>query len=96
MRTCCGKVISYLNDKYHGGLGAVANPLFPGAFVQINAIKRIILFRVVRFFSPFEEKIRCKGDIERFKGNAKKAENGEYERRWKRTVQFGRSNCSNS
>ena len=51
--------------------------LVPSAFVQINAIKRIILFRAVNFF-PFEEKIRSTEDIERFKGNVKKAENGEW------------------
>lgn len=55
-------------------------------FVQINTIKRI-LFRIIRFFS-FEEKIRIKRDIERFKETAKKAENGGCDRWRKKAVQF--------
>jgi len=52
MHTYCGKVISYFNDKYHGGLDATANPRFRElVFVQINAIKWIVLSSTIRFCS---------------------------------------------
>jgi len=51
MHTYCSKVISYFNDKYHGGLDATANPRFRElVFVQINAIKWIVLSRVRSVF----------------------------------------------
>jgi len=44
VHTYCGKVISYFNDKYHD---ATANPRFRElVFVQIDAIKWIVLSRV--------------------------------------------------
>lgn len=82
MCTCCGKVISYLNDKYHGGFG-VANP-FPSAFVQINTIKRI-LFRIVCFFHS-RKKFPARGILRDLRKTREKAENGGCEQRRKKAV----------